>query len=127
MIEKDPKAWYLQQLSHLENLLSSLMSKRKMLAWIRFGSLVAAITLLWLLWSSGIFYAFLAFALIMSCFLFIVAKDIKNSEKIRHVETLMTINKNELHVLQHQFSSNSTGEELKPIDHDYAHDLDIFG
>ena len=127
MIEKDPKAWYLQQLSQLENSLRSLMGKRRMLAWIRFASLVVAFALLWLLWSSGIFYALIAFALIMTCFLFIVANDIKNTEKIRHIETLITINKNELQVLQHQFSSNSTGEELKPIDHHYAHDLDIFG
>ena len=98
-----------------------------MLAWLRFVSLVAAFTLIWLLWSTGLFYAFLAFALLMTCFFFIVANDLKNGEKINHVKTLIAINKNELLVIEHQFNGNSTGEEMKPANHDYAHDLDIFG
>ena len=127
MIENEPQSWYLQHLSHIENVLGSRMRKRRMLAWLRFASLVIAFTLLWILWSAGIAYALLAFALAMTAFLFIVAVDIKNSEKINHLNTLGGIVKNELSVLQHQFSRNDAGDQLKPANHDYAHDLDIFG
>jgi len=127
MIDKDPRDWYKKQILHLENNLSRLSNKRRLLAWMRLLSIGTAFILLCLFWSSGLLVALPVFILLLACFLFFVAQDLKNTEKIRHTELLIAINKSEIQVLDHHFTDRPTGDELKPASHAYAHDLDIFG
>ena len=103
------------------------MQRKKILSWLRFFSLAASFIVLWQLWPVGTAIAFAAFTILLGLFLFIVVKDLKNKDEIENTKLLIQINKQEMDILDHQFSALQDGRELNPENHAYANDLDIFG
>jgi hypothetical protein len=119
--------WYNNRIDELNLLNKSLQKKRSLLGWSRFFAVSIAFILLWQLWFAGILIAIGAFVVMMAVFLLLVSVDLNNGQKIYNTKRLISINENELKTLAHDFLSFPGGATLKPADHDYANDLDIFG
>lgn len=65
--------------------------------------------------------------LLIALFLFFVTRDINNRESIENTQRLAEINKEEIEILDHHFSTRPDGHSFLPEHHDYANDLDLFG
>ena len=65
--------------------------------------------------------------LFIALFLFILAKHLANNDAIENLQRLIGISETEIQVLSHHFTHLPDGSELKPENHEYANDLDIFG
>src|SRR5205085_307456 len=118
---------YQQQIDRLTVLLTLLNEKRTRLAWLRFGSVAAAFSICYLLWSFGLFIAISSFLLLFALFLRLVILDGRNKNKIDNATTLIEINKEEIKITDHQFIHRDDGSEFLPATHAYAADLDLFG
>jgi MutS domain V len=118
---------YNQQIEKLSITEKRLLQRKKLLSWLRFLSLAASFIALWQLWHIGVAVAFVSFIIFFGLFLFIVVKDLKNKDEIENTRLLTQINKQELEILDHQFLALQDGQQLKPENHAYANDLDIFG
>jgi hypothetical protein len=123
----DPKDVYNKQIEQLSVTEKILLQRKKLLSWLRFFSLVISFIALWQLWHIGVAVAFVSFIILFALFLFLVVKDLKNKDEIENIRLLIQINKQEIDILDHHFSTLQSGQELKPETHAYANDLDIFG
>ncbi len=123
----DPAQTYKERLESLNNLLKKFLQQKNRLAWLRFFSLAAVGTVLWQLWPLGWMFALSGFILLTALFLFFVVHDINNKENIENTKRLAEINREEINILDHDFTNRQGGEFLKPEHHDYANDLDLFG
>ncbi len=65
--------------------------------------------------------------LALAGFILLVRRHSNLFEKKVHYRNLTDIQRNELHVLNGDFSRNSNGSEFIDVHHPYTHDLDIFG
>ncbi|NCU03091.1 MAG: hypothetical protein GXC73_03810, partial [Chitinophagaceae bacterium] len=126
-ITVNPQQYYQQEISLLTTRLSNLQKRKQLLGWVRFLVLIAAAVLCWLLWSTGVLFAVIAFITGLVAFLYIVKKDIANNEAIQHLQRLNRINEEELLYLQHRYTHQKDGAEFYYDEHVYAGDLDIFG
>lgn len=122
-----PLEWYKLEINRLEIERKLYRQRRTKLAWFRFFSLIAALAIPIYLFSFSVFPAILAFVILLAVFLYFVLQDIKNNERIANTEQLLAINEREVKVLQHDFFHLPSGEQHLGPQHDYAHDLDIFG
>ena len=122
-----PKEIYSQEIECLNTIEKRFIQRKKILSWLRFLSLVASFVVLWQLWSVGIAIAFAGFMILFGSFLFIVVKDLKNKDEIENTRSLIQINMEEIAILDHHFLTLQDGQQLRPENHAYANDLDIFG
>jgi hypothetical protein len=127
MMTHSPEKIYQENISRLTISLTQLTRRKSMLAWMRLLSFLAAFGLAWLLWPQGWVIVLIVFVAVMALFIFFVNKDLSNNEAINNTSQLIAINKQELMVLAHSFTHLPDGLSLKPADHAYANDLDIFG
>jgi hypothetical protein len=65
--------------------------------------------------------------LMLLIFLAVALKDMKNSRRLHHHETLLRINEEELEALEQRYPDLQADGFRPPEDHPYANDLDIFG
>ena len=63
----------------------------------------------------------------LGLFLFLVRYYEDAKTKFRLTHALVKINQTELEVLRHQYEELPNGEEYLNLQHDYGHDLDLFG
>lgn len=63
----------------------------------------------------------------MGLFLFLVRYYEDTKTKFRLVRALMKINETELKVLRHDFDTLPSGEEFLDAQHEFSHDIDLFG
>lgn len=122
-----PELSYRQRISDLNIKLNTLLKRKQLLGWARFGVLAMAVLLIWLVSSYGIFVSAVIFFIGLAIFLFAVRKDLVNKEAISHHERLIAINEQELLYLQHKYTHQKDGSEFYKDEHPYAGDLDIFG
>ena len=127
MQKTQPSVIYDQQIKSLRIAEKKLLQRKNGLAWLRFLSLASSFIALWQLWPIEIVVAFAAFLLLLGLFLFLVVKDLKNKDAIENTRLLIQINRQELEILNHHFTNLPDGQSLKPGNHAYANDLDIFG
>jgi hypothetical protein len=127
MQNTSPKEKYIQQTELLTAAKTKLSQKKQRLSWLRFFSLLASFIALWQMWSVSIVIAIVVFVGLFGSFLFIVVQDLKNKEAIENIKLLLSINNKEIDILAHHFTDQPDGLELKPANHAYANDLDIFG
>jgi hypothetical protein len=127
MQNQGPHNIYKQQIEQLTFTEKKLLQRKNLLSWLRFLSLASSFVTLWQLWHIGIVIAFVSFIFFFGLFLFIVVKDLKNKDEIENTRLLIQINKQELEILKHEFPTLPDGQELKPENHAYANDLDVFG
>jgi hypothetical protein len=125
--ESGPVQVYASRITELNLLLENLLKKKNQIAWLRFGSVVAAFGACYILWAYGTGIAVTAFAVFFALFLRLVVLDGKNKLQIENTNTLIDINKEEIKIAGHQYTHRDDGSRfLSPL-HSYANDLDIFG
>jgi hypothetical protein len=127
MTEQSLPAIYQDELDQLKGVLQRLLRQKSQLAWLRLGTFLATVVMTWLLWGQGWQIAILVFIVLFGVFLFVVSKDLANKDAIENATLLTRINQLELSALNHQFIDFPDGHQWQPEQHDYAHDLDIFG
>lgn len=127
MQNRNPQDIYRGQIEQLNILEKRLIQSRRVLSWLRFLSLVASFFVLWQFWSAGAVPAFAGFAILFALFLFAVLKDLKKKDEVENASLLIEINKQEIEILNHHFSTLQDGHQMNPESHAYANDLDIFG
>lgn len=127
MKDRIPKNVYSDTVRKLNDRLDQLNKKKATLSWLRLISFLAAFLLLWLLWPKGLLVALPVFVIVLAGFVFFVSKDLANKAAIDNTLLLLRINKEELSILEHQFTKLPDGSNLQPELHPYANDLDIFG
>ncbi|RXK57731.1 hypothetical protein ESA94_19600 [Lacibacter luteus] len=122
-----PHQFYTEQLSILNNQLSELFKRKRLLGWVRFSVLAVTVFATWYVWPMGLLFSFIVIVSGIALFLFVVKKDFANRDAIKHCRNLITLNEDELLYLQHQFTNRKDGSEFYTEEHPYAGDLDIFG
>lgn len=122
-----PAEFYTHRKNSLQTQLDIYLSRRRLLGVFRLLFFLAALIAGWLLLSYIWYIPLSAFCFLFGIFIFCVSKDLANSKRIAHTKRLISVNENELLALQHLYHSFYNGEKWKPAQHDYAHDLDIFG
>lgn len=122
-----PEKIYTENIARLTSELQQLNRRKSLLAWMRLLSFLAAFIIAWLLWSQGLPVALTAFVLLIGIFIWFVNNDLTNNDSIRNTNQLIALNKQELLVLAHSFTHLPDGLALKPAEHPYANDMDIFG
>jgi hypothetical protein len=128
MIEKPmPAETYRQQLKTLEAQLEEAKRKKERISWTRLSVIIATALIGYQLWTQSIPIAFVAAAVGIAIFLRLVVLAGRNRETIDQLNSLVSINQEELKVLDHQYTQLPDGIHFKPVDHPYANDLDIFG
>lgn len=127
MNNTSPQELYTEQLNTQSQILSGLQKKRTMLGWLRFGVFVTTAAVVYKVFSAFGLIGLAPLIIGIGFLLYLVSVDIANSSKIRNVQTLVKINKEELAALNHQFSDREDGSHFIPAEHAYANDLDIFG
>jgi hypothetical protein len=122
-----PEEFYSNRIIELEAIKANQNSLKSRLAWFRFFSVIAAFIAAWLLWPTGESFAILAFFILSGLFIYFLKQDISNNAAIENTNRLITINKSELQILEHQFFHLSDGNKYQSPAHSYTTDLDIFG
>ena len=122
-----PKDNYLQRIEKIELVLQRLIQKKNAFAWVRFCAVLILFTALYFLFPLGWIYCAIAAIIMSAVFIRVVFIDLENKTAIEHQRHLLTINEDELKVLNHQFHHIEDGTTHTPTDHPYANDLDILG
>ncbi len=122
-----PGEFYKNKLISLQIELDQLLRKRKGLGILRLGSIIVLIAALWFLWSLGWEYILAATLVLITIFVKLVKDDVANKDKITLTKNLIAIQQAELNALDGKYFEFDGGEKHMPKDHQYAHDMDIFG
>ena len=128
MIEKaSPAETYEKQLAGLVGQLNRARQRGENISWARLALIIITAVAGFQLWLQNIPLAIVAILIGIAVFLRLVVLAGRNSEQIDQLTRLVSINKEELLVLDHQFTQLADGLQFKPAEHPYANDLDIFG
>ena len=118
---------YQQQIAKHSTESKKLEKRGVMFGWLRFLSMALAFVSLWWVWKNGSYFLLTITVLLIGLFLSILAKHLANNDAIENLQRLIGISETEIQVLHHHFAQLPDGSELKPENHEYANDLDIFG
>jgi len=122
-----PLEFYKQKIDLLQTDLNLLIKKKSSLGWLRFAVITCAAAGFYFLLPYSIWYALAMLVFLMIIFVRLVLADHKNKSSINHLKTLIQINEDELNAIAENYYHFKNGSELKPKEHLYANDLDIFG
>lgn len=127
MEDRIPALIYQQRIEQYLELLKQQQKKRNLLGWLRLIAFVATAIISFKIFIAmaliGLIPLFIGFGL----FIYLIFTDADNNEKINNTKTLISINEEELKILNNDFLHRNDGLHYLPDVHDYAHDLDIFG
>lgn len=127
MEDRSPEKIYQLQIEKYKESLSGLFRKKNLLGWLRLVVFLATVIISFRIFAAsgaiGLLPAVIGFAL----FLYLVFIDTDNNEKIENTKSLISINEEELKILDNDFSHRHTDIDCLPHVHDYANDLDLFG
>lgn len=127
MKDQLPALVYQQQIDKQTIHLKSLLRKRNLFGLLRLVIFVATIIISYKIFVDSAWFGFIPLVAGMSAFIYLITKDIDNSEKITNAKTLIHINEEELRILKNDFLSRDDGSSFSRPLHDYANDLDLFG
>ncbi len=127
MTSENPAKYYTDRYSVLETELKALTQKRSLLAWLRLISFLISIAAIIIMWNKDWGIVIISFVIPFAAFLWIVSKDLANSQSISNTKLLISIQREELNALEHNYTHFTDGSSLEPATHEYTHDLDIFG
>ena len=122
-----PLEFYQQKINSLEQQLAALYKRKSTIAWIRFAIFIVTCLAVYFVWGNGLMLIIITVICGIALFLIAVSKDVDNKDNIKNLETLLSINKDELNYLQQNFSEKFNGKMFEPHQHPYAKDLDVFG
>lgn len=123
----NPLEFYQQKINHLEQQLSVLYKRKSAIAWIRFAIFIVTCLAVYFIWGNGLMPIIITLICGVALFLIAVSKDVNSKDNIKNLETLLSINKDEINYLQQNFNEKGDGKIFEPHQHAYAKDLDVFG
>ena len=118
---------YQEQLTILNHQLTGFKKKQNLFGWLRLGLFIISAIVAFSLFTFSVFWGAISIIGAIIGFLILVSIDVDNNKQIRNTKSLITINEDELLVLNNEFSKRYDGSSFAPAVHDYANDLDIFG
>lgn len=121
------KLAYRERITHLQQKLAVRVKNKKRLGSVRLVSFLAAILLFFIFLSINGLLASVCAVVLIIVFAIVTKKDIENTKKLRFIEQLIQINKEELKALEGDILSFNSGVEFMDNEHPYTGDLDIFG
>ena len=124
---QNPREFYSNRITALQESLQQLYKKRRLLGWLRFAILFVTTVVVYNIWEADTTMIIAAIVAGTALFLFIVSKDTDNKEIINNLETIVAINKHEIEYGKGNYFDRYDGNNLEPENHHYANDLDIFG
>ncbi len=127
MLIQTPVEIYQRQIDLYTNKLKQLKRKRSQLGWLRLVIVLSIILLIYYLFFNASMLVWIAVFAGIAIFIFVVSIDSNNNEKISEVERLLTINQEELLILNGSYHSREDGLSFLPHEHPYAGDIDLFG
>lgn len=122
-----PEGVYKRKIDALSQELIKLKRKRSLIGWLRLLVVLAIILLIYYLFFNNTLLVWVAIAVSIAIFLYILSNDSDNNEKILASERLLAINQDELNVQQGDYYKREDGILFLPEDHPYANDIDLFG
>lgn len=122
-----PATSYQQYLQAHNSTLQALQKTKNKLAWLRFITVVGTAILAYKGFETDILFGIFAIIIGISIFLLLIAKDVANNRAITTTNTLISINKDELAILNHEYYKRESGSQFIQPTHAYANDLDVFG
>src|SRR4030095_5801825 len=123
----NPLEIYQQQIVKHKTELRKLEKRGVMFGWLRFLRMALAFISIWWIWKNESYILIPITVLFIALFLFILAKHLANNTAIENLQRLIGIIETEIQALGHHFTHLPDGSELKPENHEYANDLDVFG
>jgi hypothetical protein len=125
--QHNPQEIYQQQLDKWTHILKGLKLKRTRFGWLRLIIVIGIIIGIYSLFFNPPVLNWLAVAVAIGLFLYMVSVDTDNNERIAATERLLAINQEELQILKGHFYNREDGSIFLPADHAYAGDVDLFG
>ncbi|MBN9297795.1 MAG: hypothetical protein J0I41_12320 [Filimonas sp.] len=122
-----PSAIYDGLIAKCQQELDLLKKKKQNIAWLRLGIVIATALLARMVWDTSLAYIIGVIIIGIAAFLYAVSKDADVKSRMQHLKRLLTINKEELPVLDNKYYHRQTGAEFEPEVHPYANDFDVFG
>ena len=122
-----PSEFYQQKINTLQEELAVLYKRKNAIAWTRFAIFIITCLGVYFIWGNGLMGIVITVICGIALFLIAVSKDVDNKDNIKNLETLLSINKDEINYLQQNFSEKFDGKIFEPHQHAYAKDLDVFG
>jgi hypothetical protein len=128
MIEpSSPTAFYTQRIRELNGLIKERKRQFNRISWLRLLVSVAGIAAAWLTWDNGWQYVAPILLLTLAAFLKLVSVSARCRQELNNLQTLLSINQEELQVLDGQYTLRFDGSAFQVPHHPYAQDLDILG
>ena len=121
------KKVYSDKVSQFQEQHSLLKKQNRRIGFLRLLIFIIAVSLSIGLWEHGINIILLIVALSIIPFLILVKQNVKYSQKIKLVNELIKINKNELEAINGNISVFHPGKEFIDHNHSFSYDLDVFG
>ncbi|MGV3656900.1 MAG: MutS-related protein [Chitinophagaceae bacterium] len=118
---------YRQEQQRLQALLAEQKKKQSRLGWLRLAIIIVTAVAAFQAFAISAAAGVIAILAGIAVFLVVVSIDVNNNNAISNTQKLLTINEDELKVLQHQFHHLYDGAHFAPDVHNYSNDLDIFG
>jgi len=127
MENNNPKDIYQKRVVLFESKLKQLKTKLTYLSISRFVTFILSIAFIVFTVNHSNFLNLILIFFFFSLFIFLVVFYIKQSEILNFYKNLIKINRDELAVLQNDYSSFNNGENFIDREHSYSYDLDLFG
>ena len=127
ILHDSPMTFYNKKIDELTRLIGQKKKKSSTIAWLRFLVAVLAAIAVYSLWGGGWQAITIVLVLAFAIFLKLVAVSAKINQEITNLQTLLSINQQEVQILNGQYTHRPDGAYLQPPHHSYAQDLDIFG
>ena len=118
---------YQKQKDQHERMLATLRKKQSLLGWLRLGLILVTGVIAFYAFAFSLAAGWIAIIVGVAAFLSIVSVDVNNTKQLNNEKTLLSINNEELKMLNEDFQHRENGNEFAPAQHDYANDLDLFG
>lgn len=120
-------AFYNKTIQQLNGLIGQKKARSSTIAWIRLAVAVLAAIAVYSFWGNHWLYIATTLLVAIAIFLRLVAVSAKISQELANLQTLLSINQQELQIMDGNYYHRPDGKHLEPAHHAYAQDLDIFG
>ncbi|HYF31667.1 MAG TPA: hypothetical protein VD993_11155 [Chitinophagaceae bacterium] len=127
ILQGSPAIFYNKRIEALTSLIGEQKRRSTGIAWLRLLVVLATAIAVYISWTSGWLYITLILTVGFAIFLKLVALSTKLNHEIANLQTLLSINRQEIDILEGHYTHRPDGSNLEPPHHAYARDLDIFG
>ncbi len=123
----EPEKIYAENRAEWSLTLYKLKKRSKLLGWMRLVIFITAFTVPFFFFELFSLPFFIAFFMPVFLFVWLVKYAAGINEDIRYASNMVEINTIEINALKYDFEHLPDGNEFVDSQHDFAHDLDLFG